>query len=506
MKATPSPISTGAGGSTFEHKVQTEFVCLMISNGKVCIERFEEGYTIDNISFQARYKGVQTDDMLLTFKPNEGVTSKIFAQMKNTIRLSDYNLFREVIKGFWDDFDNPAIFNRHNDVFAIIMGRPTNVSTFTNITQLLDWARTSSDYNDFLLKIKAYKQMSDSFNMLKTVTEAAKADSLSDNELWEFLKCLYLIDYDYNSDTSRDKRNIIQQLENASRKVGGAESGASVWNKLFAMVTDSNFKAGTITTDFVFRKYPSLIAWFDRTIININPVKYKLDNYRIGMSRTIASSSSIIDEDIRTMLLDSMEEVYQKLITLGIEELKGFLEKYQHPRDSTSNLNISGIGELFEILTYINCKIKDWSLKSLETANLKLIEKGKSGWVQLIYSTTKYTFPMIIMDLGKKLYDKTPNNNYFDNRWIIENANMDSDNENLCEMCGIGSKYPFNKILNDFGRINNIEVFESVPGNGNNYSELGYIKICCAKCIRKLRDSDNVKLLYNRLGGVLFGD
>ena len=58
--ATPSPVSTGVGGTTFEHKVQTEFVCLMISGGKVRIKRFEEGYLIDSISFQARYRNVET--------------------------------------------------------------------------------------------------------------------------------------------------------------------------------------------------------------------------------------------------------------------------------------------------------------------------------------------------------------------------------------------------------------------------------------------------------------
>lgn len=64
MSTIPSPISTGAGGSTFEHSVQTEFVCLMIGSGKVPIKRFEAGYLIDYISFQTRYIGVETDDMV----------------------------------------------------------------------------------------------------------------------------------------------------------------------------------------------------------------------------------------------------------------------------------------------------------------------------------------------------------------------------------------------------------------------------------------------------------
>ncbi|MEH7272370.1 ABC-three component system protein, partial [Neobacillus vireti] len=422
---TPSPVSTGAGGTTFEHKVQTEFVCLMISGGKARIERFEDGYLIDNISFQARYRNVETDDMVVTFKPKNGITSRIFAQMKLKIRLTNNTLFNEVIKGFWGDYNNVAVFNKVNDVFAIIMGEPTSMDIYNNTTYLLDRARRCIDHVDFLQKVTAYNNMTELFNTFKNAVEEAKGSSVSDQELWGFLKGVYVISYDYNSDVSRDKRNIIQFLDTAKRRVQGLESASSVWNNLLARVIDDNFKAGVINSDFVFEKYPSLIEWFDPNLTEINPIKHAIDKYKIGMEETILSETSNIDEGIKTLLIQSMEEVYTKLVSIDLDSIKKFLKMYQHPRGSDSNISYDGVGELYELLTYINCKIKNWSIQSYDIANLQLIEEGKSGWLQLIYSMRKNTFPMIIMDLGINLYEKTPYKNYFDHRWIIENANTD---------------------------------------------------------------------------------
>lgn len=506
MSTTPSPISTGAGGSTFEHSVQTEFICLMIGSGKVPINRFEAGYIIDHISFQARYKDVETDDMVVTFQPKDGSLNRIFAQMKTTIRLTDNSLFKEVIDGFWKDFNNPSVFNKNNDVFTIIMGLPTNYNTFNNASLLLDRARSSLDYQDFHSKVIAYDNMEQIFNVFKSAVEGAKGEAPSQSEMWEFLRCIYILYYDYNNDASQSKRNILNFLDITKKRVQGMEESLSVWNNLFAMVAQNNFKAGILTPQSVFNKYPSLIEWFDQAAIPVNPVKVKIDEYKIGMSQTISSSASIVDEEIRILLLESMEDVYTKLVELDIDVIKGFLDRYHHPRESKPNLSVNGIGELFELLTYINCRVKNWSIQNFEVANLKLVEQDKSGWVQLIYSTNKFTFPMIILDLGMKLYNQTPYNNYFDNRWIIENANMDSDNENLCDICGLGKDYPFSKLLIDFGKTVKIDYFEDVPGNSNGYTGLGNVKICCAKCIRKVRESENVESLNDTLWGVLAGD
>ncbi|MBW3111595.1 hypothetical protein KYJ26_07125 [Bacillus sp. MCCB 382] len=504
MSGTSSPIATGAGGTTFEHKVQTEFVCLMISGGKISINRFEDGYIIDNISFQTRYKNIQTDDMVLAFKPVHGNCSKIYAQMKFRIMLTNNELFRDVIKGFWTDF-NSSEFNKITDVFAIVMGLPTNMTTYTHTINFLDRARVSLDSNDFQSRVNANNNMQNIYVLFKEAVESANGTNVTNHELWVFIKCVYVISYDYNNDTSHAQRNIIQFLETTKRRVRGLESGTDVWNKLFALVVDGNFKAGVVTSDTVFNKYPSLANWFDHNAIQINPIKMELDKYKPGMSEAISSSVGI-KKEIKTLLLESMDEVYERLLNIEIDLMKEFLKKYQHPRENTNNLISEGIGELFEILTYVNCKIKNWSFKLLDQANLKLILQDKSGWLQLIYSTRKSTIPIILMDLGTKLYDQTPANNYFKYRWIIENANMDLDQENLCEICGNGQDFPFTKVITDFGKTTKIGYFENIKNDQNNYKELGNIKICCAKCIRKLREKNNINELQDMLMEVLVGD
>lgn len=488
QQAVPSPVSTGSGGVTFEHKVQTEFLCLMISRGVVRIRKFERRFEIEKIAFQTRYQHIETDDMVVTFKPKNGVSNKIFSQMKLTIRLGRNELFKSVLDGFWKDF-NSGIFSKENDVFALIMGPPTNAGLFDTYNSLLDLARNSLNHLDFYKKISPFKKYMGVYNELcELLCEVNNNNSITDEETWIFLKTIYILSYDYNMDSiSRDYTSIIRVLDYTKRRVEGLEEASSVWNNLFVMVCEGNFKAGDINSSFVFDKYPELKGWFDPQIIDINPIKSAMDNQRKIMIDNLDANTRL-DSRTKSLLLSSIDEVYSQLEIMDIDTFKHFLNLYQHPRNNKYSSSFAGVDELFEILTYINCKIKNWSLNNNELANLKISTGARPKWVQLIYSTQKSTFPMVIMNLGLELYDNTPNNDYFKYRWIIENVNTDLDYENLCELCGIGQKFPFSRILSDFSYANRSSYFEDVPKDDNSFIDLGNIRVCCTKCLRKIRE------------------
>lgn len=493
-QAVPSPVSTGSGGVTFEHKVQTEFIILMISKGITRINRFNTGFEIEKISFQTRYNNIKTDDMMLTFKPNNGSISRVFAQMKLTIRLGNNELFRSVLEGFWKDFNNTD-FSKTNDVFALIMGVPTNKKTFDAYTEILGFSRSSLDFKEFKEKIIPFQKYTDIYDELfELLCDINNSIKVSEQEFFIFLKHIFILDYDYNIEsTSRDYANIIGLLNNSKRRVAAAQDAESIWSKLYMMVCEENYRAGSIDSKAVFNKFPELKEWFIPQLIDTNPVIDALENQKKIMIFNL-NSNKRLDHNTKKILLESIDEVYIHLKNIKIDKLKEFLNVYQHPRKDRKISLFSGIEELFEMLTYINCKIKNWSLINNELANFKINTEKGTKWIQLLYSTQKSTFPMVIMNLGLELYDRTPTNDYFKYRWIIENVNTDLEYENLCELCGIGNLFPFSKILSDFSYGDTSSYFEDVPNNHNSYKDLGNIKVCCTKCLRKVRELSEVDL------------
>lgn len=109
--------STGAIGPLFENSVQTAFAITILLNGRV--PTLPEG-NITSIRLQAK---VNTDDFLLKLRSADGLEYQFFAQIKHHLIFSSNDpVFKTVIKGIWEDYNNSEVFNRHRDKLVIIVG------------------------------------------------------------------------------------------------------------------------------------------------------------------------------------------------------------------------------------------------------------------------------------------------------------------------------------------------------------------------------------------------
>jgi len=147
-------------------------------------------WTIQKIKLQGRYAGFDIDDFIVFTKDEySGKEAKLLAQIKRSITITEENeIFKEVIRAAWNDFNNPDIFNKQTDAFALI-----NAVTDTNLRTILGWARHSEDENEFLLKVNKEKFRSKKKqNLLKAFrTQLQNVNGgapVSDCQLWDFLK------------------------------------------------------------------------------------------------------------------------------------------------------------------------------------------------------------------------------------------------------------------------------------------------------------------------------
>ena len=81
--------SLSGAGTQFENCVQASFVALMLTNG------YAPGmptHPIVKVEFQARRKGIATDDIVVHIKNQTGESAKLFGQIKRNIAVDIFKL------------------------------------------------------------------------------------------------------------------------------------------------------------------------------------------------------------------------------------------------------------------------------------------------------------------------------------------------------------------------------------------------------------------------------
>lgn len=104
QKQVASPISTGARGVAFEHRVQAVRLLAMCL-GDHCAG-LREGFVIESLMFQGRTFGHNTDDLVIqAVSPSSGQKATIRMQMKRSPRaIASNEAFKESVGLAWLDF------------------------------------------------------------------------------------------------------------------------------------------------------------------------------------------------------------------------------------------------------------------------------------------------------------------------------------------------------------------------------------------------------------------
>ncbi|ERT12286.1 hypothetical protein LGZ99_10860 [Photorhabdus temperata] len=87
FKKQSNPFSTGGGGVNFETRVQAVFLIALLASLYVpCLSATMKA---NKIKFQGKYDSIHTDDFILYASDDYGNESKLFAQIKHEITISD---------------------------------------------------------------------------------------------------------------------------------------------------------------------------------------------------------------------------------------------------------------------------------------------------------------------------------------------------------------------------------------------------------------------------------
>jgi len=247
-KQQSSPFSTGGGGYTFEHCVQTAFAVYMLSGGYVPGLPL---WPIQKIKLQGRIAGYETDDCIIEVQDpqNHEKVRKQLISIKHEVSITktDSN-FREVIRAAWQDFKNPEVFTQGRDSIALVTG-PLKKADIDHVRPLLEWARTSATGIEFFTKVEtggfSSEQKRKKLSVLKyAIFEASEGDQVDDEEIWEFLKCFNLYGYDLDQSSGSHLSLLKGMIWLASLEDSNPDA---IWAQLLEFVSQSDASSGTLT-------------------------------------------------------------------------------------------------------------------------------------------------------------------------------------------------------------------------------------------------------------------
>ena len=239
-----SVFQKGGGGTNFEQAIQTAFLTTLIIRGNAPLNFANE---IIEVAFQTTNRGYETDDLLVVAKSAIG-QHRLLVQVKNNITFTaDNALFKEVIKAFWKDYNNTALFDKGKDRLIIIKSGFTKEER-NHLKSLLDWANTHATETDFVTEANRIKGKKDRLDFFReSLKEVNNNTALTDKEIWEFLKCFDVLEYDFTNQSSVDEiyfLNLIKLCKNNETTVNEKE----IWASISSFVSKLNKDGGSVTT------------------------------------------------------------------------------------------------------------------------------------------------------------------------------------------------------------------------------------------------------------------
>lgn len=246
-KKQSNPFSTAGSGVVFENKIQAIFTLALLADAP--IPGLPNAARATSLKLQAKYDGVNTDDLVVEAVDNAGTPCKLYGQVKHEVKIgsSEDSIFSEVMTSAWKDFSGEK-FNPETDCIALIVGiLPKN--DVNNTLPVLEWARYSSSAAEFFLKIQTKGFTSDTkIKRLKIFRDQLKSANdgvaLTDHELWSFLKVFYVLSYDLDSTAS-----VVLTFVNALISCYTDQPPHVVMARIVELAQTFNQNGGTITRE-----------------------------------------------------------------------------------------------------------------------------------------------------------------------------------------------------------------------------------------------------------------
>lgn len=250
MSKVASPTSTGGAGNTFEASVCTYYLAVMLSG--LPARGLELGPCTE-VRCQRRYQDFHCDDIVIECGEGESVR-RLAIQAKLRLRFSESDsVFGEVMDAAWRTFLSGAFRQGKDRVGLAIGGYGTRADE--QAAEVSEWARHSAAAADFFERIDQPGLSNESMRgFLRAVLGVLRAAGHSigrENQFWEFLRSLVILDFDFSRPSSRDHLNALDILRGGDRR-RSLDDTRALYDALFRAATRCIERAGSHRRETLF--------------------------------------------------------------------------------------------------------------------------------------------------------------------------------------------------------------------------------------------------------------
>ena len=238
VKGVASPVSTGGGGSDFEKLVGAYYLAAIATGtgARGCPDG-----QVQEVRFQRVYQGQPMDDLIVVVRSSSSFVSKVALQIKRDLVFGQESpLFDKVLRGCWDTFTSSQ-FNTEHDRFGVVLALYSR-SIDEYYQSVLTWARCSATAADFFERIGTKglsSQTQRSFvALIRHKIKSFLGNDAEDDQIWNFLRSMILLRFDFHNEGSADHAHILQLLT-LTLPQGCATTAAGA----FSALTESAAKA-----------------------------------------------------------------------------------------------------------------------------------------------------------------------------------------------------------------------------------------------------------------------
>jgi hypothetical protein len=239
-----SVFQKGGGGTNFEQAVQAAYLTGLFIGGRAPIN-------VDNriveVAFQVTSREYHTDDLFVIAESNLG-KHRLLMQIKHEIALTENNpIFEEVMQAFWQDYNNATLFDKTHDQLFIVKSGMTGEER-AHLKVLFNWANTYATAEDFFKEVNRIKIKREKLDIIKAVLERVSEMDIPDEELWRFMKCMDILEYDYLQERSIDQANLLHLIKLA-RSSHTVLNEKEIYNNILALAARGNPRGGNFVLD-----------------------------------------------------------------------------------------------------------------------------------------------------------------------------------------------------------------------------------------------------------------
>lgn len=240
-----STVATGGGGGVFQSRIGALYLANMLTGlpTAFCLH----GYRVKELRFEARYKGVHTDDIYCEVTDSNGSWLQLIQCKRGLNATTADPDFIDGLQGAWRDFlrIEKSPFDRSCDVLVLATIAPGSAANQA-AKRLCELSRASLDLADFLLKLESgifNRKHNDVWDAVKEISRKTLADKYSEEMVFQLMRRLRVDIHDLGSDASQEL-SLIQALLTSGLP---GDSGELVWDGLYSYVFEQGIAVGTVT-------------------------------------------------------------------------------------------------------------------------------------------------------------------------------------------------------------------------------------------------------------------